>query len=226
MSALRVRVLFEDNELDMNLLSEQEKYKIAMACNQIWKTAETPDIKYRTLPYEDGELYVYAGNVGECRCSEVEARLSDTLDWDDDHFHRVRLPEDAGKKTILYQEEDDMLRERWLVGSDHPLFDGLWASFEIVNWVEEGSVLAWYKHHVNKDKTHCSTYADYAWFFQKKYSNVPPEIWEHFDFDRMILALWRKKEIDIVYWSGPSKGYVVLESAGDISDTESFYILY
>lgn len=241
MSAIRVRVLFEDNELDVNLLSEQEKYKIAKACNQIWKTAETADVKYRTLPYEDGELYVYAGEFDECRCSGVEARLKDTLgelDWDDDHFHRVCLPEDVGKKNILYQEEDGMLRQRWLTGSDHPLFDGMWVSFEVVVWAEETTVLAWYKHAGDRKFTKCSSYENYTWFFQTKYSNVPPEIWEHYDFDRMLLDLWRKKEIDIVY---TGEGFIRLEKAGEKYEVwkgketdwfydhpckDQFYILY
>ncbi len=137
MSALRVLVFFENAELDPTILSLDEKHRIIDSCNALWKTAETKDVKYRTLPADDGELYVIPGDFDECRCSDSEVTLGDKLgefDYDDHHFYRTMLPENIETKCILYVEDDGILRERKMVGDIHPLFEGLYARFEIVHW--------------------------------------------------------------------------------------------
>jgi hypothetical protein len=212
MSALRVIVIFENAELDVNILPEKELYRIAQRCNVLWETAETADVKYRTLLYEHGELYVYAGDFDECRCSEVEARLVDMLgelDWDDHHFNLRDLPEDVTEKTLLYQEDDGMLRIRKLVGDTHPLFEGMSVRFEIV--ITEDSILSELKFGEEKK---CSSYAKYVWFHKTQHSTIPEEIWKYYDFDRMMLDLWRDGKIDIVYRDTGGKGFVRLEEMG------------
>ena len=133
MSALRVLVFFEDSELEVNALPRNEKHRIVRYCNEMWQTVETNNVKYRTLPEDDGYLYVTPGVFDECRCSDAEAWLDDyfgEFDYDDHHFRQTELPEDVNEKTLLYDE--GILRERKLVGDIHPLFDGMKVRFEIV----------------------------------------------------------------------------------------------
>jgi hypothetical protein len=110
-------------------------HRIVEAVNHMWSTLETPEVKYRTLPADDGYLYVTPGVFGECRCSDVEARLGDhsgDFDYDDHHFRHTELPSDVREKTILY-DESGILRERKLIGDIHPLFEGMFVHFEVVD---------------------------------------------------------------------------------------------
>ena len=146
MSALRVLVFFENSELDMNILPWIDTLHIIHACNALWKTFETEDIKYRTLPEDDGYVYVTPGNFQECRCSDAEARLEDPhpYDLDDHHFYSTELPVDITEKTILYyhEEDDGILRQKKMIGEEHPLCDpqspdalkGMTVRFEVVDW--------------------------------------------------------------------------------------------
>jgi hypothetical protein len=212
MSTLRVIVSFENSELDVNALPRSEKHRIVEYCNEIWKTVETETVKYRTLLEDDGYLYVTPGVFDECRCSDVEARLND---YDDHHFNQTDLPDDIAEKTLLYDE--GLLRERKLVGEVHPLFDEMTVRFEIVT--PEDKVLEWWKtkEDVNPAKGYkCSSYINYIWFHKAKYSTVPEAIWDYYDFDRMMLDLWRSKECFIIYDDGEEgEGYVRLEETGE-----------
>jgi hypothetical protein len=202
MSAFRVVAFFEGAELDMNLVSWPDRHSIIEGCNALWKHAETPDVKYRTLPNDDGELYVFPGVFDECRCSDSEVTLGDKLgvfDYDDHHFRQTVLPEDVHEQHMLFMEEDGTLRERYLTKSTFPLLEptGMSVRFEYVDWdsTREDKILAWLKE---TDKN-CYSYNKYIWFFKTKHSNVPDDIWEFFDFKEKLLDLWKKKEIAIIY---------------------------
>jgi hypothetical protein len=132
MTALRVIALFENAELDMTALEWGKKCLIIEFANKLW---ESDDVKYRTLPGDDGHLYVTAGVFDECRCSEIESLLPDLMgefDLDDHHFRQIPLPADAVEKTILY-DEGGYLVIRKLVGHAHHVLEGLFIKFEIVN---------------------------------------------------------------------------------------------
>lgn len=134
MSAFRVIAIFENAELDISTLAWGQQVLIIRAANRLWKCAETPEVSYRTLPEDDGHLYVTPGVFDECRCSESEATLSDKLgefDFDDHHFRQIDLPKDASEKTVLY-DEGGLLVERKLVGYDHHVLEGLFLRFELV----------------------------------------------------------------------------------------------
>ena len=141
MSALRVIVFFENAELDLTILPELDVLHIIHACNHLWKEFETKDVKYRTLPEDDRELYVTPGNFHECRCSDSEAMLEDPYphNIDDHHFYQTELPEGVEEKTVLYYEGGDLFMKK-IVGGLHPLHDpqspdtltGMYARFDIV----------------------------------------------------------------------------------------------
>jgi hypothetical protein len=135
MSSLRIIILSENSEVETSSLSWNERLRIIRSCNNLWESAKTPEVEYLTLPGEDGELYVYPGYYDECRCSEMESGLSERMgevDLGDHHFQHTWLPEDVTKKSILYTEDDGILRERMLVGDFHPLHDSLFVRFEVV----------------------------------------------------------------------------------------------
>lgn len=135
MSALRVVVFFEGSELDISILPWSQRFPILHACNALWKCFETEDVNYRTLPEDDGELYVTPGKFHECQCSDAESKL------DDHHFYSTMLPEDIREKNMLY-DDGGLLVERKLVGGLHPLYDpmspdaltGILARFDVVDW--------------------------------------------------------------------------------------------
>jgi hypothetical protein len=167
----------------------------------LWQTANTAEVEYLALPGNDGELYVYPGYYDECRCSESEVNFAcnerSGVDLGDDHYNHTTLPSDVIEKSILYTEEDGILRERKLLGDIHPLHDAMHVRFEIA--ITEDRILSWLKpEHTKK----CSSYTNFLWFHKTKHSKVPEEIWEHYDFDNMLLDLWRKEECDIVYDDG------------------------
>jgi hypothetical protein len=238
MSALRILVTFKNSELNVSALSWDEQVRIIRRANTLWKAIRTPEMNYLALPGKDGKLYVYPGYYDECRCSEVEARLPEALgevDLDDHHFNRTTLPDDVTEKSILYTEDNGILRERKLVGDIHPIHDNMSVRFEIVTI--EDRVLSWLK---SGDKSKCSSYINYLWFHKAKHSKIPEEIWDHYDFDRMMLDLWKKDEIRIVYDNGDD-AFLRLEEVGEkypawagnetewFSDhpcKDSFYILY
>jgi hypothetical protein len=134
MSALRITLFFENGELDVNTLPWEIQRLVIQTANRLWQSAETPTVKYRTQPEDDGRLYVTPGVFGECRCSEVEVTLPDKLgefDFDDHHFEPTVLPEDVSEKKILY-DSGGYLYERLLVGDFHPVFEGINVKFEMV----------------------------------------------------------------------------------------------
>lgn len=149
MSALRVVIFSGDIELDVSNMSWDDRFAIIHACNAFWKTFETDEVKYRTLPEGDGELYVTPGNFHECRCSDAEMMLEDSFPHtlDAEHFYATEVPEDMREKTTLYYHEEDggCLRLRKLVGELHPLFgpyrqeflESLKVRYDFVTW-EEG----------------------------------------------------------------------------------------
>jgi hypothetical protein len=137
MTALRVVVFFENAELPFSLLPWGVVCRMVEHVNALWKTAETPDVKYRTLPEDDGVLYVTPGVFDECRCSEVEARLGDMeghFDFDDHHFHHTTLPKDIDEKYVVFAENDEMLRMRYLTKDIFPFVEGLSLQFRAVDW--------------------------------------------------------------------------------------------
>lgn len=129
-------------------MSWDDRFAIIHACNALWKNYETKYTKYRTLPEEDGELYVTPGRFDECRCSHSEVMLEDPYpyDLDNHHFYCTELPEDIKEKDMLYyhEEGDGYLRQRKLVGELHPLFgpyrpeflEPLKVRFDFVVWDE------------------------------------------------------------------------------------------
>jgi hypothetical protein len=145
MSALRVVIFFENAELNLVELPWTDVLYIIHGCNYLWKHHETEEIKYRTLPEDDGELYVIPGVFDECRCSHSEVMLEDPYpyDLDNHHFRYTTLPKDIHEKTMVYSETGDLFIKK-LVGGLHPLYDpqspdtlnGIFARFEIVNWDE------------------------------------------------------------------------------------------
>lgn len=148
MAALRVVVFFENTELELRLLPWTDVLHIIHACNALWKNYETKYTKYRTLPEDDGDLYVTPGRFNECRCSDSEVMLEDEYPYniDDHHFYQTELPLDIEEKTMLYyhEEEGGYLRQKKLVGELHPLCDpqrpnvlnGMSARFDVVTWDE------------------------------------------------------------------------------------------
>ena len=143
MAALRVMLFRDDDDIETWSLPKDQWYKVVLAVNALWKSIETPEVQYRTLPDEaDGELYVTPGLFGECRCSHGELMLEDEYDLDDSHFYQTRLPDDIREKYMLYyhEEEGGYLRRRMFVGEKHPLHgtDGLMARFDIVYLASEG----------------------------------------------------------------------------------------
>jgi hypothetical protein len=134
---LRVRVFREGQEVDLRGLSKSQRVDLATECDSLWRLValdhnhENADgITFRTLPehYDQSEesqgndLFVYAGYESECRCSDAEERLM-IGEFDDAHFAITDdFPSWALEATLLYAEEDDMLRQRQAVGEWLPCF--------------------------------------------------------------------------------------------------------
>ena len=149
MAALRVIVFSENSEVELRLLPWIDVLHIIHGCNALWKTFETKYTKYRTLPEDDGELYVTPGRFDECRCSDSEVMLEDEYPYnlDDHHFYQTELPPDIEEKNILYyhEEGDGYLGQRKMVGDVHPLYDpqspdalkGMTVRFELVVFNQE-----------------------------------------------------------------------------------------
>lgn len=49
--------------------------------------------------------------------------------------------------------------------------------------------------------------------YKKLYPGVPDDIWIYFEFERLVLDMWRRKECQIIYVDGGD--YVPLEDTGD-----------
>lgn len=122
MSCLAVILLRDGVEIDVATLSDTDQRFLARQCNALWAMMEHHGVSFITRRDEHGRLGVHAGNWEECRCSTAEQMLADQ-DFDDHHFEDTELPADIGEWYVLYQETDDVLRQRFMTRDAHPLFD-------------------------------------------------------------------------------------------------------